>query len=204
MQWLGWEDLKVHLVPLPATVPTLPGCSKPCPALGTRRDGAAAALGVQLAGCCLPAEEKQAASSSKALAENPFEIENFWSAVLPGIQAPGAGSSCTGADSSADFQRAQRGLSWDTQVGNAGEEHQVLLHGTDPQGKCKWRILGGRVRLLAEDLAPGCCWQLLWNCSQFHTQLQLGTGGGDALRWWWAPSELHRNQTLGNQARENV
>lgn len=38
-----------------------------------------------IAGSCLPAEEKQADSSRKAVSQNTFIVKNFWSTVLKGI-----------------------------------------------------------------------------------------------------------------------
>jgi len=65
---------------------------------------------------------------------------------------------------------------------SAREEHEVLLHVTNFKGKCKRRILEGKVKLLARRFSPRVLLTVSPKPFQLHTQLQLGRGEDDAIR----------------------
>jgi len=73
---------------------------------------------------------------------------------------------------------------------SAGEKHEVLLHVTNFKGKCKRRILEGKVRLLARGFSSRVLLTVSLKSFQLYTQLQLGRGEEDAIQRSWSPSKV--------------
>lgn len=66
-------------------------------------------------------------------------------------------------------------------LGSAREEHEVLLHVTNFKGKCKLRILEGKVSLLARRFSPRVLLTVSLKSFQLYIKLQLGRGEDNTI-----------------------